>query len=117
MENNEVFETETTAIETEEVVNEEEEVTESEEETSEETGEGLGKLVIVGAGLAAAGVVYGIVKGAKWVGKKVTEKARKHKTKKENKEVMEQIEEVLVKDAETEPMDVEVPQFHPIDAD
>ena len=77
MENNEVFETlEETTNETEEVVNEEEEVEESEDdETSEETGEGLGKLVIVGAGLAAAGAVYGLVKCVKWVGKKATEKA------------------------------------------
>lgn len=119
MENNEVFETlEETTNETEEVVNEEEEVEETEDdETSEETGEGLGKLVIVGAGLAAAGAVYGLVKCVKWVGKKATEKARQHKMKKENKEVLDKVEETLVKDAETEPMDVDVPQFHPIDAD
>lgn len=119
MENNEVFETlEETTNETEEVVNEEEEVEETEDdETSEETGEGLGKLVIVGAGLAAAGAVYGLVKCVKWVGKKATEKARRHKMKKENKEVLDKVEETLVNDAETEPMDVDVPQFHTIDAD
>ena len=118
MENNEVFETqEETTNETEEVVNEEVAVEPEEEETSEETGDGLGKLIILGAGLAVAGAIYGTVKGAKWLGKKITEKARRHKTKKENKEVLEQVEEVLVKDAETEPMDVDVPQFHTIDAD
>lgn len=111
MENNEVFETlEETTNETEEVVNEEEE---EEEEVTDESGNGLA-LAILGAGLAGAAVVYGTVKGVKWLCRKAVKKARKHKKVKENQE---QLTQTLEADAKEEPMDVKVPEIKPINAD
>lgn len=119
MENNEVFETlETATNETEEVVNEEEvmneEVHTEPVEVDPEAAKAFGELIVIGTGFVVAGAIYGIVKVAKWTAKKVVNMARKHKTRKENEEL---IRNVLEADAEETPLDVEVPEFKSIDAD
>ena len=115
MENNEILETtEVTTNEetTEEVVNE---ATQNQtEEVNPELAKAIGELIVVGAGFAIVGTAYVVVKGVKWVAKKVVNLARGHKIKKENEELLTK---VLEADAKEVPLDVDVHEFKTVDAD